>query len=242
MKYNSIGLGREDYPDISAYEAIANQAQFDGVEGLTIYNGGNKKKVDLSFLVYFQWIKSLIILSTETNIKNKEVYKHITNLEMLQVSVENKIDFSFLKEFKNLKWLSLAGQKIEVVNHLKTLERLWIDKNNCSVVDFENLKELRDLAIYTSNHLKGDELMPLRKLNNLTIEWDKSVEDLTFLAHNEGINRIKFERASKLTSFPNMSKCTEIKKIYIRMCNRFKGFEGLRNIPNLTHFALLNRC
>ncbi len=152
-----------------------------------------------------------------------------------------KINYSGLGEFHNLKLLAVPDNKKEIVD-LKNFPKLLI--LNCSITDriigFENCIMLNKLTItdYKSKAKDLSNLLPLNNLEHLSfIKTDiTSMQGIEFFSN---LKKLEIFRASKLESIEALQALSNrLEEVQIEQCKKITDYETLRNVKSLKKIIL----
>jgi hypothetical protein len=200
-----------------------------------------KKKgfVDLSFLSSLENVRRLSFEGDDSNI---ELFVHkLDKVESLFYKAKRYKDLSFVLDNPNLISLHIEMPKEDVMARWGVKQRIfYLANDDCSEIDFTWFPNLRALWVVGNNKgLTGTELYPLKKLVHFYMFRNTSFHDFGFLAEQAELEILNFDMCSKLSAFPDMSKCEHLKYVHLETCNRLDDYGGLQHAPNLSHVAIL---
>lgn len=162
---------------------------------------------DMKLLKTFR-VSMMYYESKEDNISLKGL-EGASNLETLQLNYANstgRTDFSAVKELKNLKSLSLAGNKLDNLDLIKDLDNL--EEVNFSENNLQDLTGLADKTQLTKVTINGNQLTSLDGLenaSNLTYIYasNNQIENLSALANNQALQYLNLD-TNKLTNIDDI--------------------------------------
>ncbi len=223
-------------------------------------NYGTDNFISFPLLYLPKQLNALMLCGTlrNSNLQNMSFLENHHLLESLDVSYNQNLDISVLRNLKNLRMLRLErNQKIvniDIIQHFTELKFLHINSCQIDFLNFlQNLENLMDLRISTCDNIFLDTknistLTSLQKLTELTIVNDYSIlevklpalTDISFLS-NLGRLRCFSLFYGKVTDFTPLQNLINLEEINIALksnnCNTYQKIilplQELKNIKSL---------
>lgn len=161
--------------------------------------------------------------------------KTLTEIEDLSLIIFKPVSLKFLRDFKNLKRLMVAGsvKDYSPIGDCLALEILHLSGGTIDDLDF-----IKPLSIHTltleGNKSKGDVLIVpnLASLENIHLTQVGSIVDLSFLSDFVGLKCIHLFDLKPDQLF-DFSKLKNLEKLYLTNMFHLKELSHLKSIPAL---------
>ncbi len=231
--------------------------------------GAYYKKEDdkiVGIAIVTSYISNFTILNELEDLKELTLKDcNITNLSYLKIKKIEKLNLekntiksiSFIKKFKNIKFLNLKANKtiknLKILEKLTTLEELdlsWFEFDNINFLkdlknlkklrlvdshinDISDLKNLKNLEILYLNFNEVTDISPLKDLKNLNTLYldDNKISDITPLENLKELKTLSLNE-NKFVDLVYLKSLSKL-EVLTFMKNEFKNLESLNNLNNL---------
>ena len=206
--------------------------------GLTIFW---YEETNWDFLKLIPSVKDLKLKSYLT--KDFAAITKYVDLEHLHLGETKSVavDVSFIKEFQNLKVLSIDGMKkgIHFAEHLKKLWSINLRGVKLKNLDFiSSLENLRLLKLMFGSYEDLNTLYKLSKLEYLGISRTRKIDNYEFLRGLKNLEFLHFEGMSRIEKIPDLSGLKGLKKIQIENLSKLKDISSITEVKTLEEFFL----
>lgn len=134
----------------------------------------------------------------------------------------NEKDIQELIQYKRCKTITLTGIKTENLDFLL------------------NLKNLNSIRLYNCKINDYSALSGLKKLTDIFINGVKSTEiDFSFLSEIQSLETIGIGYVFHFKSFPDLSLCTNLKRVTLFNCKNLVDISNVELIPSLESFGIV---
>ena len=184
------------------------------VEGIYLNYARGWTGSDYGFLERLEWLKLLNVLTG----KKVDLSPASQLLKLQRLSITSgggaRIDFAALRELKKcfLRWWTGARSVFEC----ETLESLSIDKlpaKECN--GLSQLRNLRDLTIYS-----------------------QSIQSLDSIAQLTNLQKLELNRFHNLESLDGIENLKSLRSLNINECNRMSDLTPIASLNNLEHLVV----
>jgi Leucine-rich repeat (LRR) protein len=219
-------------PDVIA---LIKDQQLQGVE---INYTFNFTKNDLLFLEDIKWIKSILVIKQELDLKGLYTLR---NLEELNVSANN-VEALDLESFPHLTKLTMrwtSGRKsILGLSNLRYLFLDSFDKEDLS--ELKNLQKLAQLLLINSSIKRLTGINQLPVLSDLTIAYNKKLGTIEDLAGARALKSITLKNLSQLVSLKPLTDCETIELVDVENCKKIEDSSSLFQLKDLRVISYIN--
>ena len=182
------------------------------------------------------------ITSLEIDSDNGEIYYQLDYVEGISLTFDNvaRIDFSDLKYFPSLEWISLVGKGLRPgdLDGLENLIAVYSENSLKELADIvphpENILELGVYGSYSNRNLSGVENFP--NLQYLSVEY-RGLEDLSALIDLPELRGLILTDCDSLTDFSPLMKMTGLEQLSIKS-SQLKSIDFVSVMPNLTYLGI----
>jgi protein phosphatase 1 regulatory subunit 7 len=162
--------------------------------------------------------------------------KNVEKLSILDTKT-NKVNLEFLAEFKNLRYLQIAGQtkNINQVSHLTQLKTLSLNSIRKTPLTFVNgLKSLETLRIILGGRDNINEIDE-NKIENLDVIWVRGFNDFSVLKNFTKLKSLLIQDQIQLKElhFPKLELLEDVKILNCKSLNVITGLEKLSSLTGL---------
>ena len=156
------------------------------------------------------------------DLRNYEFIKYLSDdLEDLLITADTMgpgivFDCAWLLKYVNLKslWLGKKAKKnIELLSQLPKLKELSLRGIKITDFSFLHKMNLEKLALLWNSNNDLHELAKLRNLHEIELWRINKLDDLSFIEDMTNLEIIRLEDLKHVTSLPDLSKLTKLKKI-----------------------------
>lgn len=158
------------------------------------------------------------------DLRNYEFIKYLSDdLEDLLITADTMgpgivFDCAWLLKYVNLKslWLGKKAKKnIELLSQLPKLKELSL--RGIKITDFSFLQKmnLEQLALLWNSNNDLHELAKLKNLREIELWRINKLDDISFIEDMTNLEIIRLEDLKHVTSLPDLSKLTKLKKIVL---------------------------
>ncbi len=189
-------------------------------------------------LSHFSFIKNLTQLNklnlALNNITDLSPLKKLNQLDELNLQKNEIVDISILEKLKSLKKLNLQANKINKIkslSYLKNLNQLNLSSN--TVTDFDSLTQLNDLTHLDLSDNQISSLLVLKMMTQL-IELDlrfNNISDLTELTSHKKLAKL-FLSSNQITDIYPLAKLISLTELYLNS-NKIKDISVIKNLKLL---------
>ncbi len=197
-----------------------------------------------------------------------EYYQYIeeNNIEALTFNYSHgwvQDDFSFLKNLKRVKWLSILTYEVKnlsAVVFMDSLMHLHLDLRNSlkETLNFSQIKKLKDLAIVDYNHrykdlfncekleileiygsttINSELFCNLKNLRELELDAVK-IDAIDFLQYMPNLHKLMLINLRKVTDFTIIGNLTALTWLAIDGCTKLNSIEFVSHLKNLENLNL----
>ena len=158
------------------------------------------------------------------DLRNYEFIKYLSDdLEDLLITADTMgpgvvFDCAWLLKYVNLKslWLGKKAKKnIELLSQLPKLKELSLRGIKITDFSFLHKMNLEKLALLWNSNNDLHELAKLRNLHEIELWRINKLDDLSFIEDMTNLEIIRLEDLKHVTSLPDLSKLTKLKKIVL---------------------------
>jgi len=189
-------------------------------------------------LSHFSFIKNLTQLNklnlALNNVTDLSSLKKLNQLNELNLQKNEIIDISILEKLKNLKSLNLQANKISEIkslSNLKNLNQLNLSSNR--VTHFNSLAQLNDLTYLDLSDNQISSLLVLKMMTKL-VELDlrfNNISDLTALTPHKKLAKL-FLSSNQITDIYPLTKLISLTELYLNS-NKIKDISVIKNLKLL---------
>ena len=158
------------------------------------------------------------------DLRNYEFIKYLSDdLEDLLITADTMgpgvvFDCAWLSKYVNLKslWLGKKAKKnLELLSQLPKLKELSLRGIKITDFSFLHKMNLEKLALLWNSNNDLHELAKLRNLHEIELWRINKLDDISFLEDMTNLEIIRLQDLKHVTSLPNLSKLTKLKKIVL---------------------------
>lgn len=158
------------------------------------------------------------------DLRNYEFIKYLSDdLEDLLITADTMgpgivFDCAWLLKYVNLKslWLGKKAKKnLELLSQLPKLKELSLRGIKITDFSFLHKMNLEKLALLWNSNNDLHELAKLRNLHEIELWRINKLDDLSFIEDMTNLEIIRLEDLKHVTSLPDLSKLTKLKKIVL---------------------------
>lgn len=191
---------------------------------------------NLDFLKFYKGIKTLR-LDLRGTINVSSIAELADNLDYLHLGEfsNKKISFDFIGEMKELKFLSVVRQPngLESILKLKKLIDLNLTGYSIEKLNYLNdLKTIKRLYIGFGTSVSLDAIDRIKTIEELSILWVKKLSDIKAVSKLENLAKLKIEDEKQIKGLPKLDKLRQLKNI------RLMDLNGLEDLTSLQHSSV----
>jgi Leucine-rich repeat (LRR) protein len=158
------------------------------------------------------------------DLRNYEFIKYLSDdLEDLLITADTMgpgivFDCAWLLKYVNLKslWLGKKAKKnIELLSQLPKLKDLTLRGIKIADFSFLHKMNLEKLALFWNSNNDLHELGKLKNLREIELWRINKLDDISFIEDMTNLEIIRLEDLKHVTSLPDLSKLTKLKKIVL---------------------------
>ena len=158
------------------------------------------------------------------DLRNYEFIKYLSDdLEDLLITADTMgpgivFDCAWLLKYVNLKslWLGKKAKKnLELLSQLPKLKDLTLRGIKITDFSFLHKMNLEKLALLWNSNNDLHELAKLKNLHEIELWRINKLDDISFIEDMTNLEIIRLEDLKHVTSLPNLSKLTKLKKIVL---------------------------
>ena len=178
------------------------------------------------------------------NINYKKFYDLIINLKKLKyldLSYNQIIDISALKDLTNLNTLYLDGNQISDISALKDLTNLnTLDLRNNQISDISTLEDLTNLNTLDLSDNQISDISALKDLTNLnTLDLSNNqISDISALKDLTNLNTLYLSN-NQISDISALKDLTNLNTLYLHN-NQISDISALKDLTNLNNLYLHN--
>jgi hypothetical protein len=219
---------------VSQYD-IDMLAEFDNLENLSIVFGHS---LDEDYEIPAPKTIDLTPINDKTELQELHI-----------VSCPKTDDFSWLKNFENLRDLMITGTfenygvfDMKSISSLKKLEKLNLQEHY--IKNFEEISNLKSLKSFRYDPIEETDITPIRELSNLTELriWDSRsfIKDYTAISKLIGLTSLCLQSLSDETDFSFLSTLKNLTEIEFEWSDitNCKFIESIKNKDKITTLIL----
>jgi uncharacterized pyridoxal phosphate-containing UPF0001 family protein len=186
---------------------------------------------NLDFLKFYKGIRTLRLDLRDTN-DASSIAELADSLEYLHLGEfsNKKISYDFIGEMKELKFLSVVRQPngLESILKLKKLINLNLTGYSADKLDYLNdLKTIKRLYIGFGASTSLDTIDKIKTIEELSILWVKKLSDIKAISKLENLVKLKIEDEKQIKELPKLENLKQLKNI------RLMNLNGLGDISTL---------
>ena len=189
-------------------------------------------------LSHFSFIKNLTQLNklnlALNNITDLSSLKKLNKLSELNLQKNEIVDISPLEKLENLKSLNLQANKISKIKSLSSLKKLnQLNLSSNTVTDFDSLAQLKHLTHLDLSDNQISELLVLKSMSEL-IELDlrfNNISDLTELTPHKKLTKL-FLSSNQIIDITPLTKLILLTELYLNS-NKIKDISATKNLKLL---------
>lgn len=172
-------------------------------------------------------------------LKNRD----LSEIKELMLIFFKPLSIKFLKDFKNLERLTLAGsiKDFSPVSECSTLKELQISGGSLENLDFIKNLSIKSLTIDIFKSKTKTFIIPnIKSLESLTISEVPCIDNLSFLSEFETLQRLTlFHLKSKILF--DFSRLTNLKDLSLISMNHLKNLMELKDAKNLEKLCITDQ-
>lgn len=182
------------------------------------------------------------ITSLEIDFDNNEIYYQIDYVDGIYLTFDSgiSVDFSDLKRFPGLEWVSLIGKGLHSgdLDGLENLIAVYSENSLKELADIvpypENILELSVYDSFTEHSLAGAEKFP--NLQYLSVEY-YGLEDISDLVKMPKLLGLALTDCDRLTDFSPLMQMTGLEQLSITS-PQLKSIDFVSVMPNLIYLGV----
>ncbi|MFN3195251.1 MAG: hypothetical protein ACE364_04800 [Chlorobiota bacterium] len=235
--YGNNLIYKKEYTKNDIFE-ILKKKKLNGIKIDTMW----EVEDDLSFLRDFTFLEGLDISGVDKY--NFGFLKYLKNLKTLSIRInaEGQIDFSNLKNLKNLT-LHWKGNEVTGLEKCLNLETLCLvefsEKNLMNISHFRNLNTLK---IKTSSLKSLDGMENLLKLKNIVLGNCRSLKDISNLGALNNLTKLEIDTCSKIHDYSTLAQAENLKELRIVNCRNINSIKFIERLNKLEKISILGNC
>ena len=135
----------------------------------------------------------------------------------------------------------LTGRDLTAIRKYRHETTLTLRRIQAESLEFiSDWAGLRSLRLYGCKIRDCSALARFKRLEHLFINTIRArAPDLSFLSQLRPLKDLGIGHIPHLTTFPDMSRCTRLKRLSIFSCKRLTDLSAILHIPNLESFHIL---